>query len=83
MCIFCRYGEGRPHRENKYRYDTDGSHYEKDDPRYDRRYDRRRNDRDRENYARYRDGRYHDRDNRDDWGKFLKIFASQKKQNQY
>lgn len=72
----CRYGEGRSHRDGKYRYETDGSHYEKDDVRYER--SRKRNDRDRDrerdNYSRYHDDRYYrpkeyERDGRDDRGK--------------
>lgn len=77
-----RYGEGRSHRDAKYRYETDGSHYDKDDPRYER--SRRRNDRDRDrgekdrdrDYGRHRDDRHYkskdyDRDARDERGKLL------------
>lgn len=66
---FCRYGEGRSHRENRYRYETDDSHYEKDDPRYERRYKGRPNDRARDAY--YRED---DRESRDEWGNLSYYF---------
>lgn len=76
---FCRYGEGRSHRENRYRYETDDSHYEKDDPRYERRHKGRPNDRVRDAYGRYGDDRYgryreDDRESRDEWGKLSYFF---------
>lgn len=78
--VLNRYGDSRSHRENKYRYETDGSHYEKENSRYER--SRRRNDRDRgergDNYGRYRDDRYYkskdyDRETRDERGKYRNI----------
>lgn len=73
-----RYTEGRSNRDNKYRYETDGSHYEKDDPRYER--NRRRGDRDARDYGRYRgEDRYYkskdfERESRDDRGSIIDMF---------